>query len=98
MWEVLITSFAFITSFQILPSYWSSDHILALHWRAELMPQAVTHLITAQYVQDPTITTFQQFNCFVGEKIYVKNFLVFCQPEFIKVKIVITTQGRYSTS
>ena len=27
------------------------------------MPQAVAHLITAQYVQDPTITTFQQFNC-----------------------------------
>ena len=46
--KLLITSFAFITSFQILPSCWSSDHILALHWRAESMPQAVTHLLTAQ--------------------------------------------------
>ena len=72
--KLLITSIAFTTSFQILPSCRSSDYILALNWRAEFMPQAVTHLITAQYVQDPTIATFQQFNCLVGKKKYVKNF------------------------
>ena len=72
--KLLITSIAFTTSFQILPSCRSSDYILALNWRAEFMPQAVTHLRTAQYVQDPTIATFQQFNCLVGKKKYVKNF------------------------
>ena len=38
------------------------------------MPQAVTHLITAQDVQDPTIATFQQFNCLVGKKKICKEF------------------------
>lgn len=49
--------FAFLTSSQIKPCDRSSDHISAQHWRVESMPQAVTHLISVQHIQDPTLAT-----------------------------------------